>query len=158
MKEFQFLRGLKRDSILFGDFNVNTSVDSTFRNDYEQLLFAYDFKQQIFRPITVTATSPACLDYFITSFQVQTETIPKTNRDHFTALGGILLLTNEPKHQLFFRKTRGVRRIKGDKALNFLFLLNQKTANTIQVDKKAQSRFESVRRFHQQEYWLTKKN
>ena len=43
-----FLRGLKHDTVIFGDFTLDTLVDSKSRNDYEKLLYAFDFKQQSF--------------------------------------------------------------------------------------------------------------
>ena len=121
---FLLLRGLKHESILCGDFKNDKTVDSNFRKDYKKLLSAYDFKHQHFKPTIVTATSSTFLDHLITSFQVQTETITKTISDHFTVLAETLLLTNEPKHQPSFRKTRDLRGIEGDRALKFLFLLN----------------------------------
>ena len=42
---------------VFGDFNIVTLADSKPRNDYEKLLYAFDFKRQNYQPTRVTATS-----------------------------------------------------------------------------------------------------
>ena len=96
-------------------------------NDNEKLLSANDVKQQNSEPIRVTATSSNCLYHLITSFQVQTETIPTTIKDQFTVFAEILPLTNEPKHQPSFWKSRDVSGMEANKALTFLYLLDQKT-------------------------------
>ena len=46
-----FLKGLKLDTVIFEDFNKETLVVSNSRNDYENLIYAFDFKQQNFQPI-----------------------------------------------------------------------------------------------------------
>ena len=119
-----------------GDFNIDTIANSKDKYDYETLLLAFDFKCQNFEPTRVTATSSTCLDHVITSYQVKTETIQTTMSDHFTVLGTIPgVFFNEPviSEEKIYR--RDLRSIKGDQALNFLFLLDQKLKKLDQLDK-----------------------
>ena len=100
------------------------------------MLLAFDFKCQNFEPTRVTATSSTCLDHVITSYQLKTETIQTTMSDHFTVLETIPgVFFNEPviSEEKIYR--RDLRSIKGDKALNFLFLLDQKLKKLDQLDK-----------------------
>ena len=121
-----FLRSLKHDTVIFGDFNVDMLADSKSRKDYEKWLYAFDFKQQNVQPTSVTATSYTCLDEIIARFHTQTQTIPTTISDHFSVLGQIHLSTDGIKQKPSFRKPKDLRGIEGKNALKFLFLLNQK--------------------------------
>ena len=44
------MRSRKHDTVIFGNFNTDTLVDSKSRSDYEKVLYAVDFKQQNFQP------------------------------------------------------------------------------------------------------------
>ena len=79
-----FLRNLKHDTILRGDFNIDTIKDSKENLDFENLLLAYDFKRQKSDPSRVTPTSATCIDHISISYQMNTETIKKTISDHYT--------------------------------------------------------------------------
>ena len=79
-----FLRNLKHDTILRGDFNIDTIKDSKEKLDFENLLLAYDFKQQKSDPSRVTPTSATCIDHISISYQMNTETIKTTISDHYT--------------------------------------------------------------------------
>ena len=46
-KLLEFLRRLKNDTTLCGDFNIDTIKASKDKSDYEKLLSAFDFKRQI---------------------------------------------------------------------------------------------------------------
>ena len=123
---------MSNDTIICGDFNIDTIANSKDKYDYETLLLAFDFKRQNFEPTRITATSSTCLDHVITSYQVKTETIQTTMSDHFTVLGTIPgVFFNEP----VISEEKIYRRDKGDKALNFLFLLDQKLKKLDQLDK-----------------------
>ena len=132
----EFLRSLSNDTIICGDFNIDTIANSKDKYDYETLLLAFDFSCQNCEPTRVTATSATCLVHVITRYQVKTETIQTTMSDHFTVLGRIPgVFFNEPviSEEKIYR--RDLRSIKGDKALNFLFLLDQKLKKLDQLDK-----------------------
>ena len=59
---FTFLRTLRHDTIIFGEFVIDTIKESKIETDYENILRAYDFEQQISVPTGVT-TAATCLDY-----------------------------------------------------------------------------------------------
>ena len=73
----QFIRNLKHDTKLFGDFDIDTIKDSKDNSDYENLITAFYFNRQNSEPIRVTPTSSTCLDHFSTS-PVKHETIKTT--------------------------------------------------------------------------------
>ena len=130
MQEFEklleFLGRLKNDTILCGDFNIDTIIESKDKSDYEKLLLAFDFKRQNFEPTRVTPTSATCLDHIVTSYQINTETIKTTISDHYTVLGAIPgVIVKESKNKEIKQLSRDLRKIKGGNALNFLFLLDQ---------------------------------
>ena len=95
----EFLRNLKHDTILCGDFNIDTIKDSKEKLEHENLLLAYDFKRQNSDPTRVTPTSATCLDHISTSYQINTETIKTTISDHYTVLGTIpgVIMKESPK-------------------------------------------------------------
>ena len=122
-----FLKCLKYESFLFGDFIIDTLKNETNINRYENILNAYDLAVQISEPTRVTPTSKTCLDYFISSNPTETKTIKTTISDHYTKFGKIPL--NYHKTNESFRPKlilRDLRNIKNENALNFLFLLNHK--------------------------------
>ena len=43
----------KQETVVFGDFNFDTLIDSNSRSDYEKLLYAFDLKQQKYQPTNV---------------------------------------------------------------------------------------------------------
>ena len=86
----EFLWNLKHDTILCGDFNIDTIKDSKEKLEYENLLLAYDFKRKNSDPTRVTPTFATCLDHISTSYQINTETIKTTISDHYTVSGTIL--------------------------------------------------------------------
>ena len=66
-------------------------------------------------------------DHLLTSFPVKHETIKTTFSDHYTVVGEIHIDTkNSQDTQQNYFKTRNLKNIKGDKAVNFLFLFDQK--------------------------------
>ena len=124
-----FLRSLKDDSMIFGDFNIDTIVESKETKDYENLLTAFDYRKQNNLPTRVTPTSATCLDHVITSFSVSTETVNTSFSDHYTVLGEIAVNFEKPEETITHKFHRDLRNIKKEKALNFLFLLDQKLKN-----------------------------
>ena len=82
----QFLRKLKNDTVLFGDFNIDCLKYSLDRTNYENILSAYNYKRQNSEPTRVTATSSTCIDHLITSYQVEHKTIKSTINDHYSVL------------------------------------------------------------------------
>ena len=82
-----FLTSLKYESLLFGDFKIDTLKDATNNNRNENNLNAYDFAVQNSEPTRVTPTSKACLDLFISSSPTDTITLKTTISDQYTILG-----------------------------------------------------------------------
>ena len=84
-----FLKTIKSESILFGDFNIDTLVEHKTKTDYINLLTAYDFQVSNSLPTRVTPISKTCIDHMITERMVTTETIQTTISDHFTVTAKI---------------------------------------------------------------------
>lgn len=123
----QFLRKLKYDTVLFGDFNIDSLKYSTDRINYDNVLSAYNFKRQNNEPTRVTATSSTCIDHLITSYQVENKTIKSTISDHYSVMGEIPgILTAPELNEIRTTNVRNLKKIKGENSLNFLFLLDQK--------------------------------
>ena len=85
----QFLKNLKHDTKLFGDFNIDTTKESKDKSDYENLIAADRFKRQNSEPTRVTPTSSTCLDHLLTRFPVKNESIKTTLSDYYTVVGDI---------------------------------------------------------------------
>ena len=85
----QFLRRLKHDTIIFGDFNIDTTKDSADKIKCENLLLVYNFRRQNFEPTRVTRKSTTCLNFYITSYQTVHQIEKTTMSDHYTVLGEI---------------------------------------------------------------------
>ena len=124
-----FLPSLNDDSMIFGDFNIDTIVDRKEMKAYENLLTAFDYRKQNILPTRVTPTSATCLDHVITSFSVATETVNTSFSDHYTVLGEITVSFEKTKENTTPNFWRILRKIKNEKPLNFLFLLDQKLKN-----------------------------
>ena len=69
----QFLKTLKHDTLLFGEYNIDIIKDSKDNSDYESLIATYCFKRQNLQHTRVTETSSTCLDDLLTSFPVKHE-------------------------------------------------------------------------------------
>ena len=69
----EFLQRLQIDTILCGDFNIDTIKESKEKSDYKRLLLAFDYKRQSCEPTRVTPTSATCLDHIVTSYQILNE-------------------------------------------------------------------------------------
>ena len=139
MPEFEklllFLKTLNNETIIFGDFNIDTLVESTEKKNYLDLLASFSYENQNFEPTRVTATSSTSLDHVSATKPLQTETIQTTISDHYTLLAEIPLLENKNEHDIYV-ESRNLKKIKGPNALNFLFLLDQKLKG-IDYNKKA---------------------
>ena len=57
-----FLKTLKHDCTLFGDFNIDTPTDDNDKQKYVNLLAAYGYEIQNSLPTRGTTTSSTCLD------------------------------------------------------------------------------------------------
>ena len=139
-KLLAFLHEQKHDIILFGDFNIDTLVESCDLWKYKNVLNSYSLSIRNFLPTRVTATSATCLDHAITFFPVNTKTIKMTISDHYAVEMELDFCSaiNKTDENIF--KTRCLQNIKGPKALNFLFLLDQKLRSideTVEVNEHA---------------------
>ena len=115
-----FLKSLKYESFLFGDFNTDTLKNETNINRYENILNANEIQNS--EPTRVTPTSKTCLDHFISSSPTDTITLKTTLSDHYTILGNIPLKyhkTNESFRPKLIM--RDLRNIKNENVLNFFF-------------------------------------
>ena len=142
-----FLKALKYESFLFGDFNIDTLIDGTNKNRYENILKAYDLAVQNSEPTRVTPTFKTCIDQFISSSPTDTITLKTTISDHYTILGKIPLKYHRTNES--FRpkvKMCDLRNIKNEKASNFLFLLNHKLKKVSEFapEEQIESIIESV--------------
>ena len=120
-----FFKTLKGEKIIFGDFNFDTLNEHKDKTDYTNLLAAYDFQVQSFLSTRVTPTSKTCLDHMITERTVNTETIQNTISDHFTVTAKVPVIWKESK-STNIPLVRILNTVKGESALNFLFLLDPK--------------------------------
>ena len=59
------LKATNKETNLFGDFNIDTSKDSTDKMKYESVLAADYFQIRNFEPTRVTPKTKTCLDHFI---------------------------------------------------------------------------------------------
>ena len=107
-----------------GDLNIDTVKKLKDKFDYEKILLAFDFRKQNFVTTTTTPSSATCLDHNLASHQVETETIKTAIIDLYTVLGTTHgVITNETPCTEMKPCCRDLRHIKGENALNFLFLL-----------------------------------
>ena len=127
-----FLKTLKHDCTLFGDFNIDTVTDDNEKRKYVNLLAAYENEIQNSSPTRVTTTSSTCLDHVISGFPIEIKTVKVTISDLYALQSEIPILLNDKKGEEPMLLRRDLRNIKGPKALNFLFLLDQKLKS---VDK-----------------------
>ena len=86
---------------------------------------AYDFGIQKFEPTRMTPLSNTCLVYIVSRERIATTTLRTAISNHFTVLGYIALKTERYVLSESKIKIRDLRTIKGEKALNFLFVLDQ---------------------------------
>ena len=144
-----FLKSLKYESFLLGDFNIDTLKDETNNNRYENILNAYDLAVQNSEPTKVTPTSKTCLDHFLSASSTDTITPKTTISDHFTILGKIPLKYHKTNETFRPRvMTRDLRIIKNENALNLYFLLNHKLKKIPEyapAEEQVESIFKSVR-------------
>ena len=139
-----FLKGLPGETLLSGDFNIDTLKDDLDKKKYVALLEAYNFEIQNKLQRGVTCTSRSCIDHLITQNLVCSETLPTTISDHFTVL---LHFTEEHS---FDRKTvsnptmtRNTKNLKGHNPLKFIFFLDQ-TFEQIVEKTSAEYRVEPI--------------
>ena len=122
-----FLKSLKYESFLFGDFEIDTLKDETNNNRYENILNAYGLAVQNSEPTRVTPTSKTCLDHFILFSPADTTTLKTTKSDQYTIFRKIPLKYHKT-NKSFRPKVimRDLSNIKNENVLNVLFLPNHK--------------------------------
>ena len=132
------LKTLKGEKIFFGAFNFDALNEHKDKTDYTNLLAAYEFQVRNVLPTRVTPSSKRCLDHMITESTVNTETIQTTISDHFTVTAKVPAIWKESK-STSIALARNLNMLKGESALNFLFLLDQKPKKLNETsDVKAQ--------------------
>ena len=89
------LKVFKKETILFGDFNIDTLKDSTDKMKHESMLTAYNFQIRNFEPTRVTPKTKTCLDHFISSNHFSNKTLKTTISDHYSVLLEISDATKE---------------------------------------------------------------
>ena len=172
-KLLYFLSSMNQKILFFGDFNIDTLKDEKVQRDYKNLLSAYNLGMRNFEPTRVTPTSKTCIDHFITTNENETETLQTTISDHFTVSAQVSHNLANKQHDPPCTKVRNLKNFKGEKALNFLFLLDQNLKKLPQhlnandyMDALAKSIMETVDKFapekraennkkHFKETWIT---
>ena len=143
-KLFAFLRNLKEETLIFGDFNIDTLKPSYEKTKYENLIHSYGYRIRNFQATRVTATSATCLDHVITSSMVETKTITITISDHYAVEFTASFWTSRSEISTEKPiKKRNLNKLKGDQYLNFLFLLDQKL-KSLSVITDVDERFETL--------------
>ena len=122
-KVLYFLNSLHQEILFSGDFNIDTLKDEKVQRHYKNLLSAYNLGINNFEPTRVAPTPKMCIDHFITTNKNETETLQTTISDHFTISAHNL--SNE-QHDPPCAKIQNLNNLKGQKALNFVFPLDQK--------------------------------
>ena len=117
------LKAFKKETILFGDFNIDTLKDSTDKKKYESMLTAYFFQIRNFEPTRITPKTKTCLDHLISSECFSTKTLKTTISDHYSVLSEIPDAKKEMHGDTF--RSRKLKKLKGESRLNFLFVLDQ---------------------------------
>ena len=79
-----FLKSMESETIIFGDFNIDTVKKLKDKAEYTKFLAAYDYEVRYFTPIEVIPTSKTCLDHMITERTICLKRIQTTISDHFT--------------------------------------------------------------------------
>ena len=125
-KKLHFLSPLRSETVIFGDFNIDTLIDNTDSRKYTNLLKAFRFEVRNNLPTRITINSESCIDHIITrNNNIQTDTIKTTISDLFTVMAmadlGIKLESNSNTNSYNFRN---LRNLKNANATNFLFFLN----------------------------------
>ena len=117
-----FLKTLKHDCSLFGDFNIGTLTDESEKRNNVNLIAAYGYEIQNSSPTRVTTTSSTCLDHVISGFPIGIKTVKVTISDQYALQSEIPILLNEnKKREDPMLLCRDLRNIKGPKALKFCF-------------------------------------
>ena len=93
----QLIRKLRYDTVLFGDFNIDSLKHLIDKTNYENDLSAYNYKRQNSEHTRVTSTSPTCIDHLITKYQVEHKTIKTTISYHYSVLGEIPGIITQPE-------------------------------------------------------------
>ena len=120
-----FINSFNHESIIFGDFNIDTLKTDCDLENYVSLLNAYDFQLRNFEPTRVTPKSRTCIDHMISQNDILTETVKTTISDHYSVLAKFPKTGRREKNREQ-QSVRNLKTIKGDGALKFLFLLDQK--------------------------------
>ena len=164
---------MNQEILIFCDFNIDTLRDEKIQRDYRNLLSAYNLGIRNFEPTRVTPTSKTCIDHSITTNEIETETLQTTISDHFTVSAQVSHSLANKQHDPPCTKVWNLKNLKGEKALNFLFLLDQKLKKLPQhmnandyMDALAKTIMETVDKFalekraennkkHFKETWIT---
>ena len=92
-----FLKTFQNETFIFGDFYIETFVESTEKKNYLDLASS-SYENQNFEATRVTATSITSLDDVSATKPLQTETIQTTISDHYPLLSEIPILENKNEH------------------------------------------------------------
>ena len=94
-----FLKTLKHDCTLFGDFNIDTLTDDNEKRKYVNLLAAYGYEIQNSLSTRATTTSSTCLDHVISCFPNETKTVKVPVSDNYALQSEIPILLNDNKKE-----------------------------------------------------------
>ena len=99
-----FINSFNHDSILFGDFNIDTLKTDRDHENYVSLLSTYDFQLRNFEPTRVTPKSKTCIDHMISPNDILTDTIKTTISDHYSFLAKFPKTERHEKTRKTFRE------------------------------------------------------
>ena len=117
-------KAFQKDTILFGDFNIETLKDSTDKLKYASMVTAYNLQFRNFEHTRVTFKTKTCLDHFISSKKSSTELLKTTISDHHSVL--LEIPGAEKGRRDDTSKSRNLKKMKSGSRINFLFVLDQK--------------------------------
>ena len=87
------------ETVIFGDFNIDTLIDDIDSRKYINLLKAFGFEIQNILPTRITINSKSCIDLIITQKNnIQTDAIKTTISDHFTVLADLGIKTESSSY------------------------------------------------------------
>ena len=120
----QFLKSLRGDTIIFGNFNIETLRELNDKAEYTLLIAAYDLDVRKFSPTIITPTSKTYLNHFMTKRSISTK-IRTSITDRFKITANIRANQKESKN-MKIPLVCNLSRIKADSKPNSIFLLDQK--------------------------------
>ena len=106
------LKAFKKETIIFGDFKIDTLKDRTDEKKYESMLTAYNFQIRNFEPVRVTPKTRTCLDHFISSNYFSTKSLKNDQRPLFCFIRNSRCKKKEMHDDTL--RSRNLKKLKGE--------------------------------------------